>query len=345
MRPGLAQRVQDVGRREQPRGGVELGGAHAGGVAGAVGSLVMPARRSSPAARAPATGPGCDPSDRGAAGRAPTPPDAAVPVAPRCRSGRPRGRGRAPARRGTPAPGRPVRPGRRSSGEPGHSTRVAVEPGRLQVGRVAEPGERLVECGVVAEGTPRCRLGIDHRRPQVVRARALEQLRRRLAEDRGDRRIERPPGPALDRVGRDDGAADGVEHDGREADRREPGRLRDVLARKAGWARRGRRSARSRRGRRGPRRPAAAGAGSARAPTSQSARDALGEERRRPRARLSIRSRPAPSPRPARKRSASVGRVGIDQVAAGADQDVVAAEPAASSCDVAAQPAKRRSVA
>ena len=77
------------------------------------------------------------------------------------------------------------------------------------------------------------RLGIDDRRPQVVRVRKLQQLRRRLLEDRRDRRIERAARPAGDRLGRGVAAADRVEHHGRVADGRKPRRLGNVGARPA----------------------------------------------------------------------------------------------------------------
>ena len=137
------------------------------------------------------------------------------------------------------------------------------EPRRLQVGGVAEAGERLVERGVVVERAPRRRLGVDDRGPEVVGGRDAQQLARRVEEDRRDRRVERAPRPAGDRLRRERLAAEGVEHDARVADGGEPRRLGDLVARRAPRARRGRRSARSRRARPGAPARAAAGAPSA----------------------------------------------------------------------------------
>jgi hypothetical protein len=54
--------------------------------------------------------------------------------------------------------------------QPGDPARVAGEPRALQVRGVPEPGEGLLESGLVAELAPRRRLGVDHGRPQVIRA-------------------------------------------------------------------------------------------------------------------------------------------------------------------------------
>ena len=170
------------------------------------------------------------------------------------------------------------------------------------------------------------RLGVDDGRPQVVRARDRQQLGRRVREDRGDRRVERAARPAGHRLGRDVGAADGVEHDRREADRREPRRLGDLLAGPARPGRRDRRSVRSvqdgpAHGLRQPQPAGQVGADLAvRArPLGHQPADA---GRRRPASAAAS----APSPRPGQEpqRLARLGRV--DQVTAGADDDVVAAE-------------------
>jgi hypothetical protein len=124
----------------------------------------------------------------------------------------------------------PLEPLRSCAREPGDAARVAVEPRRLQIRSVAERRQRHVEGFVVGERAPRLRLGLDSRRPQVVGIRDLEQLGRRLGEDRRDGWIKRPPRPAGNCLRRDLGAADRVEHHRSEADRREPRRLRNLVA-------------------------------------------------------------------------------------------------------------------
>jgi hypothetical protein len=178
VRPRLAERVEHVGRREQARGRIELRGAYSGRVARAVDPLVV------------ATG---DAAQRRQRRRAIEDAAGLVRVQahelPLLRPQRP-----GPL----PDPGRDGHPAqvvdeagavdemrvdrgdaaRRVAGETADAARVAVEPGRLEVGRVAEPGERLVERRVVAERAPWAGLGVDDRRPEVVRARQIEQLRR-----------------------------------------------------------------------------------------------------------------------------------------------------------------------
>jgi len=124
-----------------------------------------------------------------------------------------------------------VDPGAGCACEPGDAARVAVQPRRLQVGRVAEAGERLVEGGVVVEGAPRRRLGVDGGGPQVVGARDAQQFGGRVEEEGGDRRVERAPRPARDGLGRERLAPEGIEHDARVADGGEPRRPGDLVAR------------------------------------------------------------------------------------------------------------------
>ena len=111
---------------------------------------------------------------------------------------------------------------------------MPLEERGLEVGRIAEPGQSLVQMGIVAEEPPRLRLGVHDRGPDVVRVRDRQQLRRRLEEDRGDRRVEGAARPAGHRLDRQLGAPDGVEHDRGEADRGEPRRLRHLIAGKPG---------------------------------------------------------------------------------------------------------------
>jgi len=53
---------------------------------------------------------------------------------------------------------------------------MAGEPRAPQVGRVAEPGQRIVQHRIVAKDPPGLRLAIDHRRPQVIRVTGPQQL-------------------------------------------------------------------------------------------------------------------------------------------------------------------------
>jgi hypothetical protein len=126
-----------------------------------------------------------------------------------------------PARRTRAGSADPRRlaPGRRV---PQHPRRVAVEPRRLEVGGVAEPGEGVVEGSPVVERASRDRLGVDDRLPQVLGFRTLQELRGRLEEDRGDRRVERPSGPSSHRLAGGSCATDDVEHDGAVRHRGEP---------------------------------------------------------------------------------------------------------------------------
>lgn len=87
---------------------------------------------------------------------------------------------------------------------------------RRRDGEVKIPSAKAVWSRNVRRG----RLGVDHGR-QVIRAAERQQLARRVREDGGDLRIQRAPGPASHRRGRDI-AADGVEHYRRVADGGEP---------------------------------------------------------------------------------------------------------------------------
>ena len=225
-----------------------------------------------------------------------------------------------------PGVGRRRAAGGRRAREPGDAARVAVEP-RASSGRRRRRTRPAPRRAPRRRGT--CAAAPARRRRPRPRGRrgstSAQQLAGRVEEDRGDRRVERAAGPARDRLGRDGGAADGVEHDGREADRGEPRRLGDLLA----GLPVGRAAAVE--ALEAVEHGAADGVGQPQAPASG---------RRRPRSR---RARPprrtSRHHRPAQRSAASaalaeageepqrLGRPrGVDQVAARADQDVVAAE-------------------
>ena len=73
--------------------------------------------------------------------------------------------------------------------------------GDLEVGRVAESGQRLVQVDFVAEPSTGWRFGVHDGGPDIVRACEPQQLGRALEEDRRDRRVEGTAGPAGDRRG------------------------------------------------------------------------------------------------------------------------------------------------
>ena len=141
--------------------------------------------------------------------------------------GRPPGRGRGRARRGRPAVGVDVADSaaaaRASSATP---REWPWKNGRLEVGRVAEPGERLVQVAssrnvAAAAGSASTTAAQRSSGPE-----SSSSSRRRLEEDRGDRRVQGTARPAGDDLGGEIAAADRVEHDGGVADRGVPRRLR-----------------------------------------------------------------------------------------------------------------------
>ena len=119
--------------------------------------------------------------------------------------------------------------------QPGNPSRVAGEPRALEVGGVPETGQGLLQAASPRNARRGARLGVDHGRPQVIRAGHRQQLARRVRENRHDRRIQRPPGPAGHRLLCRLGAPDGVEHHRRVTDGGEPRRLGDLRAGPACW--------------------------------------------------------------------------------------------------------------
>jgi hypothetical protein len=228
VRPRLTERVEHVGRGEQAGRRVQLGAADAGGVPGPVHTLVVAARYQSQ--RAEHRRPCQDPASvvRVQAHLFPFLSPQRTGLLPHT------GRHRDPAEvvhQAGPVGGCRIRRrclyGRRAR-QRGDPSRVAGEPRALQIGGIPEPGQGIVEGRLVAERAPRCGLGVDRGRPQVVRAGDRQQFARRVGEDRRDLRIQRASGPASHGPGRDITAADGVEHNGRVADRGEPRRLGDL---------------------------------------------------------------------------------------------------------------------
>ena len=235
VRAGLAERVPDVRGGEQAGGRVQLAGAHTGRVPRPVDALVVTAHDRCRAAPAPATGTGCVRSGRGAGAPVPTPRPAAGPAAPRRRWGRRPGRGRAPARPGTisagSTPAAPARAARASSATP---RECPWKNGVLRSAASPNPASASSRWASSRNNRRGCGSAVHDRGPDVVRVRDRQQLRGRVEEDRGDRRVERAARPAGHRLGRQLDAADCVEHDRGEADRGEPRRLRHLVAGQSG---------------------------------------------------------------------------------------------------------------
>ena len=213
-----------------------------------------------------------------------------------------------------------------AAGQVGDASRMSLKERRLEIGRVAESGQRLVQVaprpGTADAAAARCPRRRPRRRPGLDSRSSSAGASRKIAAIDGSR--ARPDQRATGRRGHR-GAADRVEHDRREADRGEPRRLRHLLARQA--------------------RPAtlaveaferaqhgvttASGSRSRcvrSAPTSQSARADSSTILGTRGARASTRSLSAPWPSPARNRSASIGPSRVDQIPARADGDVIATE-------------------
>ena len=202
---GLAERVPDVGRGEQARGRVQLGGAHAGRVPGAVDALVVAAHDR--AQRREHRRPGQDPAGvvRVQAHQLPLlGPQRAGPLPDAGRDGDPAEVMHQPG---------PVdeRAGRRPRSPRAARRASRGDPARVALGTTASSGRRRRRTrpaprpGAASSrnSAPRPRLGVDDRGPEVVRARERQQLARRLEEDRGDRRVERAARPAGHRLGRE----------------------------------------------------------------------------------------------------------------------------------------------
>jgi hypothetical protein len=112
---------------------------------------------------------------------------------------------------------------------------MSLKERRLEIGRVAESGQRLVQVALVPEPSTWGRFTAHDAGPDIVGAGQPQQLARSLQEDRRDRRVEGTARPAGDGRAGHRGAADRVEHRRRKADRGEPRRRADVLTGQARW--------------------------------------------------------------------------------------------------------------
>ena len=150
VRPGLPQRVVDVGGGQHPRRPWAAPPAQAVRVAGAVEPLVVLRRAPDHRGRAAAPGRASARSGRGGSAPAPAGPASRASARPRRRWGRRSCRGRAatPARRTRTASavGQAER-GRGVGGEVGDGAGVPEPAGRLEVGEVGEGLQRAVEVG------------------------------------------------------------------------------------------------------------------------------------------------------------------------------------------------------